>query len=272
MTPAIRTAHIGIQAALLSLGLFLMFAAAGIVAVVLEVAAINNVKDAETTLADLRDSTKHEELKRIQGAAAAINNPRATARIEAVLAKQRDEAADRRSALLAPQRVLLDGLEKAMDSTPPRDREATLKAEGTLLVWAAASEKSAAGKGDSPWQYKAGQLWGVLFIVPLMWILTAALLRGGLSMMITGIAVVRSDGRRAFRRQCAFRAALVWLPLAALLLACVWLQVYRYHLAYLYATLWLVAVGLLPIYVLLALRDPSRPPQDRIAGTSLVPA
>jgi eukaryotic-like serine/threonine-protein kinase len=36
--------------------------------------------------------------------------------------------------------------------------------------------------------------------------------------------------------------------------------------------LWLVALALLPVYVAIALRYPTRPPQDRIAGTYLVPA
>jgi eukaryotic-like serine/threonine-protein kinase len=74
------------------------------------------------------------------------------------------------------------------------------------------------------------------------------------------------------RRQCAVRAAIVWLPIALLLMACVWLQVYRFQLAYLAAGVWLVAAALLPLYFVLALRYPARPPQDRIAGTYLVPA
>jgi hypothetical protein len=36
--------------------------------------------------------------------------------------------------------------------------------------------------------------------------------------------------------------------------------------------LWLVAAALLPVYVAVALANPSRPPQDRLAGTYLVPA
>jgi hypothetical protein len=34
----------------------------------------------------------------------------------------------------------------------------------------------------------------------------------------------------------------------------------------------LLVLVLLPVYVAIALRDPARPPQDRIAGTYLVPA
>ena len=105
-----------------------------------------------------------------------------------------------------------------------------------------------------------------------VWVGTAAVLRGGVSMILTGIALVRADGRRAARWQCAVRAAVVWLPVTLLLLLSVWLQVYRPERVSLYVSLWFVALALLPLYVVIALRYPSRPPQDRIAGTYLVPA
>ena len=40
---------------------------------------------------------------------------------------------------------------------------------------------------------------------------------------------------------------------------------------YLAAVLWLLALALLPVYAVIALRFPARPPQDRLAGTYLVP-
>jgi hypothetical protein len=42
--------------------------------------------------------------------------------------------------------------------------------------------------------------------------------------------------------------------------------------AYLAVGLWLVAAALLPVYVVVALRFPDRPPQNRMTGTYLVPA
>ncbi len=274
VTSAIRTAHLGIQASLLSLGLFLMFAVAGLVSVVLVINAEGRVLEAEATLADIRDPAKHEELKRMQGAAPAIDNPRALGRIEALRIRAKAEGDNRRAALSSPQRFLLESFDRATADVSdfPGKRAGHLQSEHDLLVWAAANEKTAAGKGDSPWKYNSSPMWGVLAAVPLIWILAAALLRGGLSMMITGIAVVRTDGRRAFRRQCAFRAAIVWLPIAALLLGSVWVQIYQYQLTYAANGLWIAAMSLLPVYVVVALRYPSRPPQDRLAGTQLVPA
>ena len=271
VTPAIRTAHLGIQAALLSLGLFVMFVEAGGVGVQLAITTQRHVVEAEATLADLRDPSKHEELKRIQGAASAIDNPRAIGRIEAFRVRKQAEAKDRRGSLLAPQRFVVEEFDRAMADVSP-DRTAILRAEHDLLVWSATNEKMPAGRGASPWEYRESALWFAMLLVPLMWIVAAAAFRGGFSMMIAGIAVVRTDGRRAYRRQCAFRAAIVWLPITALLIGCVWLQVYHYRAAYLAAGFWLAAAVLLPVYVVLALRYPSRPPQDRIVGTHLVPA
>ena len=79
-------------------------------------------------------------------------------------------------------------------------------------------------------------------------------------------------GRPATRRQCGLRAALVWFPIAALLFGTAWLQAIYPERAYLAAALWLIAVALLPVYVVIALRFPSRPPQDCVTGTYLVPA
>ena len=269
ITPTIRTAHLGIQAPLLSLGLFLMFAVAAAVSVMMVVAAESHTREAEAALADLRDPSKHEELKRMQGAAPAINNPRALDRIEAFRIRKKAEGENRRAALASPQRFLMEPFDRAMEAAR-RDR--MLQAEHDLFVWAAANEKTPAGKGDSPWSYRMGPAWGVLAAVPLIWILAAALLRGGLSMMITGIAVVRNDGRRAFRRQCAFRAAVVWVPFTSLLLGSVWVQIYQYQLTNVANGLLIAAMSLLPVYAIVALRYPSRPPQDRLAGTHLVPA
>jgi hypothetical protein len=64
----------------------------------------------------------------------------------------------------------------------------------------------------------------------------------------------------------------VWLPVVGLLTGSAWLQVYHPHRAAAAVALWLLAAALLPVYVAVALWYPSRPPQDRLAGTYLVPA
>jgi hypothetical protein len=99
----------------------------------------------------------------------------------------------------------------------------------------------------------------------------AAALRGGLPMILAGVAIVRMDGRPALRRQCAARAALVWGPVVGLLFSATLIQISAPRQAYLAAGLWLAAAALLPAYAVIALRYPARPPQDRIVGTCLVP-
>jgi hypothetical protein len=95
--------------------------------------------------------------------------------------------------------------------------------------------------------------------------------RGGVSMMLAGVAIVRADGRRAFRSRCAVRAALVWAPVVGLLFGALLFQIYAPRHTFLVAVLWLTAALLLPVYAAIALRHPARPPQDRIIGTYLVP-
>ena len=108
-------------------------------------------------------------------------------------------------------------------------------------------------------------------VVPFALVFAAAVFRGGVSMMLAGMAIVRADGRPARRWQCALRAAVIWLPLSALLCGSAAAQLYSPHRPYLAAGLWLAAVVLLPVYGVVALRHPTRPPQDRIAGTYLIP-
>ncbi|MFO0802763.1 MAG: hypothetical protein U0791_06520 [Gemmataceae bacterium] len=271
VTPAIRVAHLGIQAAVLALGLWVMFGAALLVGTVLVIAADSRADTADLALKDLADPARHEELRKMQGAANAVGNPRASARIEQLRDRLRSEALERRAMLPAPQRWLLEAYEQAVKDGQKNETQ-QLRLEREILVWSAANEKSAVGRGDSPWKFELGPFWIVLAAVPLLWIAAAASFRGGLSMMLAGIALVRSDGRRATRGRCALRAAFVWLPITLLLAASMWVQIAHYRWTYLAAGLWFAAAILLPAYFVLALKFPSRPPQDRLAGTHLLPS
>jgi len=125
----------------------------------------------------------------------------------------------------------------------------------------------------------------LIFVIPFpcIWVVWAFLLRGGLTLPLMGISLRSSTGRKAPRILCAWRAILVWLPVVGLLslaqLCSAWYFVsweqewpearyWAYHLSWL---AWGAAVALLPLYVALALRSPSRALHDRLAGTYLVP-
>jgi hypothetical protein len=89
-------------------------------------------------------------------------------------------------------------------------------------------------------------------------------------MALAGITLVRPDGRPAGRLRCAARELAVWLPVAGLLRAGLWVQAAGGSLT-VRVVLWLAAALLMPVYALVALRNPARPPQDRLVGTVLVP-
>jgi hypothetical protein len=89
----------------------------------------------------------------------------------------------------------------------------------------------------------------------------AFLFRGGWALRWAGLVVVRRDGLLASRLRCAWRALLVWLPVAA------WFSwVPDNSFIEVYGTL-----ALLLSYVGLALLFPRRGLQDLLAGTCLVP-
>ena len=172
----------------------------------------------------------------------------------------------RRAALLAPQRLAFE----AFEATAPGEAEVA-----GWAAWATAPDGSREDRAGPPGNYNAFGVRvtyiGAAVLVPFLWAVGAVVLRGGVSMRLTGVAVVRANGRRAGRWRCGLRATVVWLPVAGLLAASAWLQTDYYRHAYLYTVAWLGAVALLPVCVVVALKDPARPPQDRLAGTYLVP-
>jgi hypothetical protein len=95
----------------------------------------------------------------------------------------------------------------------------------------------------------------------------AFLLRGGPSFPMAGVALVRSDGRRAARWQAAWRSALVWaqgLVPFLVLKAMRWPQSMPEKEGQLY-------LAALALWAVLTAWLPRRTPHDRLAGTYLVP-
>jgi uncharacterized RDD family membrane protein YckC len=121
-----------------------------------------------------------------------------------------------------------------------------------------------------------------IVLFPALWVVSAFAFRGGLILRLMGMVLLRADGGRALRIQCAWRAFLTWLPPVALLLLWVWLEVMCWNAwavtghpgkwleAAAWAS-WFAALLLLPLYILLALWYPARGPQDRLSGTYLLP-
>jgi hypothetical protein len=117
---------------------------------------------------------------------------------------------------------------------------------------------------------------------PILWVLWAFVMRGGVSYRLAGIALVRNDGRPAERIRCLGRALLVWAPLAALLIMSYWVDDWYWRMwdnnagpswmPWLSTCLWWGAWLLCGAYVALAVRSPTRSLHDSLVGTYLVPS
>src|SRR5690606_14259171 len=110
-----------------------------------------------------------------------------------------------------------------------------------------------------------------ILIITGHWVLWSLLFRGGYAFWRGGLALRRMDGRRPSRLQCAWRALLVWGPVAALLCLANVVAEHAPHLPVVYFAIWGIGVVLFPLYALLAIAFPNRSLHDYLAGTCLVP-
>jgi eukaryotic-like serine/threonine-protein kinase len=132
----------------------------------------------------------------------------------------------------------------------------------------------------------ATHFFGIFFTIwllfwPVVWVIWAFLWRGGLSLRWLGLALARSDGRKAARWQCAWRGLVVWTPITALWIASLWLDIWSWSawragqantlLQWLSSGCWWAGVALLPVYAVLAIIYPRRSLHDWLSGTYVVP-
>lgn len=122
------------------------------------------------------------------------------------------------------------------------------------------------------WAGESAKVLGVTVIAQLLaWVAWGAFTRGGLSLRMTGLALVRRDGQRPSRFRCGTRSFIAWAPIAALLGLTSWTLAAWPQTP---ALSWVALVGsalLLLAYPALALIRPERGLHDRLAGTVIVP-
>ena len=112
----------------------------------------------------------------------------------------------------------------------------------------------------------------LILVWPLaIWPAFAFAFRGGLGYWFSGIALVLKGGGPAQRWRCGLRELLIWLPLTAVLLTALLIQLEWPTLVTLRSLIWLGGVAMLPMSFVAALRDPTRSPVDRFVGVFLVP-
>jgi len=271
VTPAVRAVQLGLQAAVLVVPLSILFVLTLLLAPLLTYIAAVRAEQAEAALAAVTDPESRDKLAKNPALVKPLQHPRLVGRLHEFRDRKRAEAEWRRSFLFMPQRLFLETLEFQL----PYDSERAggYPEEVTELVrWAGAADGTPRAKQPGPWRSEVWPLLATLLAIPLGIVVLAGVLRGGLSMLLGGIAIVRGDGRPADFRRCALRTLFERGPQFAALLGAAWLQAFAPERAYLAAGLWLLAVALIPISVVIALRFPDRGPHDRLAGTHLVPA
>jgi hypothetical protein len=270
VTPALRAAQLGLLAVALALPLGLLFALTFALAPLLAYTAQTHADYAQAALAALADPDQRDKLAGRPELTEPLKHPRLTQRLDDLHARMLAEAETRRDLLLQPQRFLLTQLEEFGPDETARDAGYPVQVR-EAIIWAGAADGTPRAASRSPWQSDSGIVLLTLLGILLALVVQAALVRGSVSMLLTGIAIVQGNGQRATRRRCALRAALIWLPLVALLIGSASLQIWAPERVYLAAGLWLLAIALIPIFVVIALNNPTRPPQDRVCGTYLVP-
>jgi hypothetical protein len=281
-TRALRGAHLGVQAIFLAVGVVWMFAFSGLFGLVELTATLLHIDRGRAALAMYRDPAEASDrlrpvLQRYD-ADGLLGD-----RLERQLNADRAHLVQRlRGANLAEQVLFrLGGGDQAEASEPEEigrksftevAERATVGVEGLRET----RPKPYAARltyvrfrdffTDYAWVAVA-----VLAFWPALWVAWAFLTRGGLTLALTGLALVLTDGRKAPRWRCAWRALLVWVPVVLPLVACVWVKVYAPHMRLAHTGLWWLAVAVLVGAVVLAVRRPQQAPHDRLAGTCLVP-
>jgi hypothetical protein len=274
VTPAARAAHLGLEAVALAPALALLYLFAFTISVWVALASDLEAEFATRTVEVLTNKEERAKVlstgdrgldKELEAAAA---NPRAQVRATELAAQTRANAEMRRGVLFLPHQRMVEQLERSDPLVRARNESAFAVQE--IVLWAGERDPSR-GRSDSPFSSWGPTVVTVFLVIGAVTVLLAALFRGGLSLVLAGITLVRADGRRASRWQCALRALIVWAPVSGALFASTLLQLYVPSAAYVSAALFLVAVALLPVYAVIALRFPSQPPQDQLLGTHLVP-
>ena len=105
----------------------------------------------------------------------------------------------------------------------------------------------------------------------IIWPAFAFAFRGGLAYVLSGISIVRKSGRPAARWRIALRCFLAWLPLTLILVSCLFVQLKWPEAVAVRTGLLIVALLMLPGMLVLAVRNPTRGPHDKLLGTYLVP-
>jgi hypothetical protein len=267
----LRTAHLGVQGIFLALGVAAMLVFSGLYNVYPLHLTRQHIGFGESALALLAEPEPADE--RLRALLLEHNaDGRLAERLDARLQADRDSFALRFQGANLAERVLHRMAVNADDSDEQLHRELRFQIAASR---ADPPTQSSGRPREQDFDYLlseyAGPALALLALFPGAWVVWAFLTRGGLTLRIMGLALVRADGRPAARWQCAWRALLVWLPVLLPLVACVWIKVFAPGLRFVHTGFWWLAVAALLAEVVLGILRPHRALHDRLAGTYLVP-
>lgn len=277
VTPSLRIAHLTVQAAFLAFGVIAMFVASGACSLfnatvsrfeLHGTAEVQRFLNSEADVEVLRQRVSTSNMPRERNRIAVDLSPNQIEATRKRVGAYHDRlASDEQQAVRRLTRVERRFLDEMTSSTldPMLPETAPLPVIGMTLTSAYQPRPEARPLG------LAGIAAVIVIFFPIVWMIIAFAVRGGIAWKMAGLVIVRNDGRPIGRFQAAIREMLVWAPVTVLLLATLRVQVAYPESAALRLVLWLTAVALLFLMVVVGIRFPNRPPQDRIVGTHLVP-
>jgi hypothetical protein len=284
-TPALRSLHVAILVFTLSIGLSSMFLWA-------RIAAVARLMDLDVSL--LHSTALLRALDEEEGRGAPHATRPRTSEFRELL--ERQQARDRAEQELRWRNLDLLGRMTAAEARRQRLRtDASVQCErlsGEQFAVRAIEEggdsrfvvvvslpglqqaedraSGTVGPESLPWSMLATCAINLL-LFPLLWTGWDFVTRGGLSLRLVGLGLVRRDGRDARRWQCAWRTLLVWLPVVALLGTVIALDVDAPERGATCAVLQWLALAWVVGAAVVAVWSPRRGPHDWLAGTYVVP-
>lgn len=273
VTGGMRAAHVGLTATLAGTGLIFMFAAAlayhfwGALIAAQQARAIRVVRagldDPATRAAWDRNRDVHDYL-----APDRLDETRR--RLERYEADQVREVEAIKRVLTRPERYVVERIVQFDAADGEKAGELPFPAVRQVLTAAQRPERYAKAVVEQR-EAVSSLAWRFIAFFTASYVVFALVFRGGLSFLLAGLTLVRRDGRKAGRVRCAVREALGWLPVAAMLLAVVAVQVLWPGWGFGRAAMAAASLAVLAGSVAIAIRFPERGPLDRIVGTYIVP-
>lgn len=263
-TRAVRVAHVGVQGAFLAAGLLWMFVFSGLFGLIELFTVDELLRRGEAALHVARDPAAEAGLR--EDFAKLDTDGTLADQIGKQVITDRTYLQRRKNQANFAERLIFDSARQVNERDFDIGRGELTEMRDRALYGHSAAD----GFRDIVRAYKSVAVIA-LSAFPVAWIVWSFLTRGGLTLRLVGLALVRADGRKAARWQCAWRSLMVWTPIVVLLFACVWVKAFAPHLRFAQSGLWWGAVAFVLSYVAVAIRRPSRTLHDRLAGTYLVP-